>query len=266
MKAKAKKDNIPWIMRPAINCVTWIAESKIQCIVIRNSIINQTGMITYLNIAREKILSSGLKTEQIDHLIKENIVLEKKSKEISDGNFHSVFSHSLVDLWSGIETAIEDTIVAILLNDKKSISILSLDGYRFKKDYAFPLPEDAARTVFKKLEGQSRNKFLGAGKSYCSLLNTLGVDVKLSESEQICFDEINEVRNCIMHRGGVIDNQATKKSPELSKYINQKFEINQKVFDRYYKFISIFAKKLLDASVKSRHYESFLKNFASTDE
>jgi len=215
-----------WIISPIGNCVKYVGDEVVNAAVLQRSIINTSNMGPLLLIAHQKFLENGKDDTGISYLIAENESLAAKAKEFIESDFDQINSHGLIGLWCAVETAVEDTVVLILMNDDKAQSVLQSHGLlTVKSSIKFPPSDNEARKVYSSLENQVRNTKKEVGKSYCHLLSVLGINISVESQilETLC--EINEVRNCILHRGGIIDDKAVAKSPSLTQYLNKKIKL-----------------------------------------
>ncbi len=112
---------VNWIISPAGNCVKYVAEETFHASILHKAIINFSGMTPFIQIARQKFIEHGKDDTQLKILQKENEFLEQKAKELIVSNFHSINAHGLIGLWCALETAVEDTIVLILIKDLGAI-------------------------------------------------------------------------------------------------------------------------------------------------
>lgn len=113
-----------WIISPIGDCVKYVGDEVVNTAVLQRSIINISNMVPLLLIARQKFLENGKDDTGIRHLIAENEFLADKAKEFIESDFDPINSHGLIGLWCAVETAVEDTVVLILMNDDKAQSVL----------------------------------------------------------------------------------------------------------------------------------------------
>lgn len=241
-----------WIIAPAFTCVKYIGEETINASVLHRSIINVDLIKPLLKIARQKLLENGLDDSSLVLLEKENELLEQKAKELISSNFHSINSHGLVGLWCAVETAVEDTVVLILMNDAKCIGAIKNAGYKIKFDFNQKLDEEMAKKIYANLERQVRKCFR-VGEGYCTLLSIFGLQMQLDNNTLNILSEINSVRNCILHRGGIIDSKAGNESQRLANFVDKEINISNELYLTYYRAAGKFASALLSATTKSNY-------------
>ena len=62
--------------------------------------------------------------------------------------------------------------------------------------------------------------------------------------------EVNTIRNCLLHRGGIADSSVVKQAPRLGLAIGDKIELTSVMMDAYYKAVRDFAVALISAVVE----------------
>ena len=173
-----------WIIVPIGNCVQYIGEEITQTTILQRSIVNLSGMQVFLNIAKKTLLKNKKVLEGVNFLIKEQRFLEEKSKELISSNYNSINTHSLVNLWAFIETAIEDTIVYIFMNAPDPLYDLESNGYKIKNFLPNELTEENSRKLYRSYEGQVRKTDRAIGNAYSRMMDVLGLEVNLSELDK----------------------------------------------------------------------------------
>ena len=163
-----------------------------------------------------------------------------------------VHRHSLVGLWCVIETTVEDTVLLILEHTSDVKSMIANARLKVK---GFPINStdvSGFHKVYSSLERQTR-----AGRTvaegYQALLGVFGLSISLSQKNIETLAEINEVRNCILHRGGVIDARSAIASPSLTTLVGCQIHIDRKKYQSYYNAIAAFAQALLEAVTSSSY-------------
>jgi len=253
MKMSVNEKDKNWIIVPIGNCIQYIGEEIIQTTVLQRSIINLSGMQAFLNLAKGTFVKNKKALEGIEFLIKEQRFLEEKSKELISSNYNSINSHSLVNLWASIETAIEDTIVYVFMYAPDALCDLESNGYNIKKFLSGEFTEESSRKLYRSYEGQVRKSERSIGSAYSRMMEVLGLKVDLSDSEKSMLAEINAIRNCIMHRGGILDKKAAHDIVSNRHCVGQKIKVSNELYLEYYEVISKFASTLLRASTESKY-------------
>lgn len=171
---------------------------------------------------------------------------EKWAKEEREAGFPTLNRHMLISLWGAVEVALEDTFVEIFIHDSAAIDALKTCGFKPPKDIATPPSEADARRCYpratKLFEGPS---FSGR---VSKLFATLGLPLGLKDADASVLDEVNAVRNALLHRGGYIDVFATIQAPSLKPLAGKVFVVDDAFLSKAHPSISELAVLLLTAA------------------
>jgi hypothetical protein len=134
-------------------------------------------------------------------------------KEV-ESQFPLLHAHTLVGMWGALETAIDDLIVALLINEK---DVLNNDAV---KKVRIPLAD------FQLLDEDGRARFivtelgrtLSAGtrrgiETFESLLNCVGLSGSVDAETKKAIWEAQNVRNVIVHRRSIADRNIVENCP-----------------------------------------------------
>jgi len=245
------------IASPIQNCILYIGSELAQTMLIQKNIMGLPFTRELLEKERATILKNNNSTANIDLLLREQKCLEDISKKIIISKYNSINSHSLISLWSAIETVIEDTIILIFLNKKECIKYLEENNYTIKKQKykispSIPLNENQAAEIYKSFEHQTKQKIIdkkismgeekkaNIGEIYCNMMNVFELNLNLEQHEKELLTEINSIRNCILHRGGILDDKAAKDMILKVHKVNKPIFIDNKLYLQYYEGIKKF--------------------------
>ena len=245
-------DAYNWIIAPAGRCALAVGDGARVGALLHRAIIALANQGPLLNAALHITKSAGRDNEAIQRLLAEQPTLEAWAKELLDGDLHQFHTSGIVFLWASLEVAVEDTAVLILLRDPSTIRTLAELGLKLPAKLSTPLTEVDARRIF------SRFERLGPGsrtvsEAYCQMLETLGLSLAVDQEVHDKLTELNYVRNCILHRGGVVDDRVTREAPKLGVAPGDALHIGQSSYLDYYDAVGKFAVALINAAIKSRH-------------
>jgi len=88
---------------------------------------------------------------------------------------------------------------------------------------------------------------------YCHSLSLLGVHVAIAPDATATLAELNYVRNCFLHRGGIVDERAAEEAPCLNVPLGTKIRVGEETSKEYLKAVSDFAQGLLKGAFESRY-------------
>ncbi|MFH0998978.1 MAG: hypothetical protein V1844_26320 [Pseudomonadota bacterium] len=245
-------DSYNWIIAPIGNCIKFIIEEIALASLIQRSMAALKGAGPLLSLAREQLLKAKKQVAHINSLLAEQPYLDKSANDLIDSDFDSVNSHSLIGMWGAIEIAVEDTIVLILMKDESAVDVLIMNNIKTIDLIKGAISEVDGRRLFSKLERSIRSK-LPVGKAYSKMLEIFGLNINCSLNTLEKLNEVNSVRNCLLHRGGFLDEKAIKECPLLKPYTGRKFIVSRKLYLEYYEAIEDFAKSFVHAAAKSKY-------------
>ncbi len=240
-----------WIIEPAGNCVSYVTEETKLAGLIQRSLITLQGSENLLRLAREKFALHGKPLRALNQPIAAQPTLSQWAKQVIDSDFHQVNSHGLIGIWCAVEVAVEDTVVLILTHDSKAFGAVTKAGIR-TSGVAGPVDEEEARRLYRRLERIVRANH-PVGEAYGALLSIFGLDVRCPARELAILAEINSVRNCLLHRAGVIDGPAAAQAPALKPFVGKTLPITSARYQKYFSAIGEFAQALMRATLKSKY-------------
>lgn len=245
-----KIDN--WLIAPVSQCVLYLTDEIMYSGLVRRGLVAMSGMLPFFVLANERLENAGIDTAPLKKLASDYLSWEHTAKEHIDSDFSTVYRHSLIGLWCVVETAIEDSVLLILEKSPMAEELLSKAGYKAKQTSLKELSREQLHSVYSGLEKQSRNRG-GVAEAWLDLLAALDVKFSLSDEVISTLAEANEVRNCILHRGGEIDARAASKAPGLVSMIGSRVEVGEKRYLRYYNAIGQFATAMIGGVTSSCH-------------
>ncbi len=251
MTAGSRTKSDTWILEPSIQCVEFLAEALKINTVLQRSLIVLGGFKSFLTLTKESFSNSTRIASEVDKLLREQELNETWAKEICRNNFHQINVHSVVEIWTAIEVAVEDTISAILLNDATTLVKIGSTGYSNKILQNPAVDILQAKKVFSRWESYLRST-MTIGRAYEYMLELL-LCFEPNETRAGVLTELNFVRNILLHRGGTVDNRVIDEAPELGLQPGQSIHLSPELLLRYHEFASSFASAMAGAATKSRY-------------
>ncbi len=245
-------DAFNWVIGPAAQCVSLIAEETKVASLLHRSIIAFSNQGPLLDLVRKQFLSKKQSVSNIDKLISEQKVTGPWAKQLLNNDFDPINRHGIIGLWVAVEVAVEDTVVLILIKEPSAIDLISGTGIKLPKNLSNPLSESDARRVYSRLETYSR-KNRSVAEGYCHLMSVLGISVNLPNEAFKTIAELNYVRNCLLHRAGVADERSNIEAPTLGLNVGDKIKISSTQYSHYFEVVGQFAKALLNGVIHSRY-------------
>jgi hypothetical protein len=241
-----------WILGPANTCVLSIGNGSVMAGFLKRAVTAASHQGWLLDLAREKLkmLKDPSSLEAIDRLIAEQDWIANQAREIADADFHPLNVHGVISLWVAIEVAVEDTAMLVLMKDAQAANDAVAVLKRPPKTDGGVLNEGDARKVFDRMTRQFRD---GATvmDGYRALLNALKINVNISEKSNQVLSELNYVRNCLLHRGGIVDSRVEVEAPGLNLSVGTMLQIGADRYSHYYDAAAEFATTLIGGVVAS---------------
>lgn len=246
-------DALNWIIGPVTRAVMYIAEETKIAGTLQRSLAVLESHETFLQLARQQFVQVGAEEglSAIDKLLAEAPGLSKEATELRQNDYSVVNSHSLIGMWGAVEVAVEDTVVLVLSKEASGLSAAANAGIKTAAFEPGPVSEEDARRLYSRLERQPRGN-LRVGEFYVQLLDRFGIKFNCSRHTLSKLEEINEVRNCILHRGGIIDGRAAQIGA-LRPYLGKPLPITKARYLEYYEAIGDFVKEMMNGVLASSY-------------
>jgi hypothetical protein len=250
--AHAPHSSAASVLDPATNCIIYLVEEvKIQSTLMR-AVGAIKGLPALLELARAHAqLPPGVDRADFDSKLK-TLIAETPTifaAEIEQSDYAVLHAHSLVGMWSAVEVCMEDTLTNAMLHDAGARAAVATAHSKVVLG-AVASTSDVKRAV-RKWERLEPTKSI-AGR-WISMLGVLGVILQRDPVMEADVDEANAVRNCLLHRHGIVDTQAIDAAPSLAPLLNKKLAISKIDYLRYYDALGKFITRLIDGITKSRY-------------
>ena len=246
------RNSFNWIIGPVGRAIGYVAEEIKVAGTLHRSLMVLEANESFLHLARETLKAHGADeaVNGIDQLLAEAPSLSKIAAELKEDDFDVVNSHSFIGVWGALEVAIEDTVTLVLEKDEDALDLVARAGIKTTAFEPGPLSEEDAGRLYRRIETQLRRD-LKVGESYARVLEIFGISVACSRHVLSKLQEANSVRNCLLHRGGVIDDRAAESSGALRPLKGQKIRISRDRYLEYYNAVAGFLQEMLKAVIAS---------------
>lgn len=247
-------DAFNWIIGPVTRAVTYVVDETKLAGTIHRSMVVLEGNETFLRVARERLEAAGARegVQGIDKLLAEAPMLSRWAAEFRKNDFSLVNSHSLIGMWGAVEVAVEDTVILILSKDPAALGVVASAGVKTTNFGPGPVSEEDGKRLYSRLERQLREN-LKVGEAYQKMLGLFGVTFSCSNHVLSKLEEINSVRNCLLHRGGIIDDKAAQSVGALRPLLGKQIPITSARYQDYYAAVSAFLQAMLNGVLGSSY-------------
>ena len=241
-----------WLFGPANTLLQYIVDEQVITSVTHRALINVRGTTILLAIAREQIPSP---TDQIREAFQRAIDISAgdfgfAEKEAANG-FNTLFSHAAVGTWGAIETSVENTLLNHIRKVPDVEARIRASAPELKdKDLRRGLEGGSAETLLKRWEGSLQDAATTMRRQLL-MLKAFGLHIELNPDNEQLLSELAELRNVILHRGGVVDQRFKDKCPWRPDAIGDRVRVSYELMGRYFEAAGDFGVKSIGAAVKS---------------
>jgi hypothetical protein len=197
-KKDGSNPNVPKILAIAINGVELAMDAAMLGIRLQHTLVQASNFDVFLDLAkRVSTQNAGKGMESLLKIERESRALELTawSNSVITADYDPINKFLVLALWSVIETTIEDVAIESIREQK-----LQIDSIQIPKH------------VFVKLERKALNSNFGIF-AYIELLGNLNIEMTIDESYLKSLNELKYIRNCLLHRGGEIDDRVIRAAP-----------------------------------------------------
>ncbi|MCG6202506.1 hypothetical protein [Psychromonas antarctica] len=166
------------------------------------------------------------------------------SKKMEEEEFHELYIHSFIGMWSSFEAGIVNIITDFIKNDYKVAEHLAS---KFKKNRfemsKWPWNPEEALSLAQRIESKAKGATENGGTCFFSRLQTTfsWLDIKIDiPAENVNYlAEANRVRNILLHRNGEISEKDVLDFPSLEPWVGNVMPFTKDKFTKYNKAISL---------------------------
>lgn len=161
--------------------------------------------------------------EKADLLAKITILMMQINRE-------SVVYPWFIGTWAILEASFDELILKILVFDEDVLEKLEIAGIKHQSTYEINSTE-WAKVIYKRIASKSSQDANGSVfKLHKNCLKIFGVSLEFQADKVNVIEEINQVRNCILHNNAVIDDKAARICTRLNVYLGLKIPASDKIF------------------------------------
>jgi hypothetical protein len=199
------------------------------------------GLLATSEDAKSEELSAALRTATHD--------ADWASKEAEDG-FPLLHAHAVVGVWSAMEVLCEDFAIAWVAHRDDAWSRPEVERLKIPlAQYCQLSPDEVPRFVVLELQrslGGDLRKGVGKLKA---ILSVFGLAPPVGENVQLSLHELCQVRNAIVHTGGLADKRLTEECPWLHVQPNDRIRISHELYAWYYRAARCYEERVLNQAV-----------------
>jgi len=247
-------DSTNWLTNPIDFALEFIYQENRYNLGITKSLLLSRKMQYFFQKFEEELLKSRNVRFRvtIGHLFGEQKNVEEIIQIFGDSQFGYFNRHQFISTWGAFLTAIED-LCAVMFVNRSELAKSSLDEHGIVLGSLESLSEDEARRKFRKLAGK-RGEKASAFRRHLFCLESLNLNLYLPPDNIEKLSQFGVMRNCLVHRGGVIDKKAIEEASELTKYADDRIYIDANILSDQTKAITDFLLELRSQALTSQYY------------
>jgi len=165
-------------------------------------------------------------------------------EEMKNEEYHELYVHSFIGIWSSFEAGLETIFSDYIENDfivaKKILSKFNNVQYKIEE---WPWTKDTCNVLASKLENKAKNlmKDRGHNRNYYERLTMifewLNIGFSLEDTDIYHLSEANKMRNIILHSNGVVSSKDVLDFPSLLEWENKTIPFTEIIYKNYYNAI-----------------------------
>ncbi len=166
-------------------------------------------------------------------------------REINEG-FPLLHAFAALGLWSSLETAVRLFAVRWMQNQESAMQIEPIQKIKVRIcEYESLQGEDRFFYILERLEQEaSIPQRLGVNR-FEAVLQLFGLSGLVPDSVQRDLFELNQIRNCLMHRSGKADRRLMEACPWLNLQRGQTVFIDHRTVGRYFQAVVTYATEVI---------------------
>jgi len=243
-----------WILEPLFAAIEYVAEeTKVSGLLKRSLVHIEMGRPLLLFASKQLAeISEPSTMAALSRLLTEAPIQEEWAMELRSTDYAALNAHSLVSIWGVLESCLENLVVLILTNDSGVLQKLASAGVKVDPSkVSHLLCEEEARTFYQKIENHARVKG-NVVLTYEAVLALFGLSAACPQHTDSLL-EANALRNCIMHRGGIIDKKAISQAPQLNQWLGKKYNLSSDSYLKYHDAVGAWLTSLLGSIIESKY-------------
>lgn len=247
-----------WLLTPAHTLLQYIVDEQTIAGVTHRALLSVRSTAILLAIARDQIPNATAETKEafqqaITTSAGDLVFAEKEAKT----GFNTLFSHTAVGTWGAIETSLENTLLNHLRRVPNAEALIRSNAPEVK-DKLFrraAVGGGSEETLLKGWEGVLRDIPTVMARQL-HMLTAFGLRVSLESDNERVLSELAELRNVILHRGGVVDQRFKNKCPWRGDTVGDRVYVTYETMRRYFEAAGDLAVKLIGAAAQSPYIYS----------
>lgn len=245
-----------WILGPASRAFRLVTEEIALAALTERATFSLIHLPSLLNFNRTPSRYNILQQhKQLDRLIKISQGDATFARQEVESDFSRLHIHSLISLWSFVEACLEDTSVALLKKcDKTALDPQSILASQVER---LPIEDDQSAPKFQKklfnaIKKQYESNYIF---TYEIFFKAFKINLENDNILLTTMQEINSLRNCLLHRSMIIDEYALSISPGLPFKPGDQIKITTDQFKVYISAAGEYTRNFLMTIQRSKYVQ-----------
>jgi hypothetical protein len=166
-------------------------------------------------------------------------------REIENG-FPMLHANTVLAVWSHLEAGVRLFLARWLENEKTAFDLDAIQRMKIKiGEYERLEGEDRYFYIIDRLEQELSAPLKCGVNRFEAVLDTFGFGGKVDDQVQRDLFELNQIRNCLMHRAGRADRRFVDACPWLGLVVGQQLTVTPEATSRYIRSVLLYAIELV---------------------
>jgi hypothetical protein len=169
--------------------------------------------------------------------------LSSWAKKMDSEDYHDLYIHSFIGMWSSFEAGLVNTVTDFIKNDIEVARHLSskFKAGRFDIE-SWPWEHETCLELAQKIESKAKSATDNGGIDFFGRIRTLfswlNIEIDINEREKLSLSEANRVRNILLHRYGEVSDKDGRDFPNISCWVGAVMPLTKDTFTQYYNAIT----------------------------
>lgn len=192
---------------------------------------------------------------QEDHLSNRLEAAEKDAQWVEreiDSGFPILHSHSVVAIWGALEVLVEDLLITWLENYEDAWNNEAVRKLRIPvSDYHLSDERERLRMIVSELARKVNSRAQSGASNLAATLSIFGLSPRIGDNLRRALHELWQIRNVIVHCGGIADKRLVREYPYLGVQVGQRIHIYHSIYAWYMLAADRYLERLLDQAAVS---------------
>ncbi|WDE02077.1 hypothetical protein [Thalassomonas actiniarum] len=165
------------------------------------------------------------------------------AKKMDEEEYHELYIHSFIGMWSSFEAGIVNILTDFIKNDNEVANELSKKFKAGRFDIEkWPWEHEVCLSLAQRVESKAKSATENGGIDFFARLQTtfswINININITEENKLYLSEANRVRNILLHRYGEVSEKDARDFPVLKPWVGTVMPLTKDRFTNYYNGIT----------------------------